>query len=133
MAYDKINKRTIRLFAATPEELAKNRPNLNGTFIVSLEDLHSMLDDMAIDGEVAMAISVWRRKGKEGKPDYFSAEITVPPADRQAVLIKKEHDFLKANPRTDEDAKRKRDYAMNQAAAKRAGLESAHSDDFLPF
>ena len=124
MAFEKLNERSIRLFAATPEELEKKRPNLNSPYFrvsrASIEKLLAMTN-----GDVIMSLGVWKRKGQEGKPDYFTAELTYPDAEGQAKYLKKDDEWKAANPRSAGDQAARRKYAMNRAAERRLGTEEA--------
>lgn len=129
MAFEKLNERSIRLFAATPDELEKKRPNLNSPYFrVSRRSIEKLL--YITKGDVIMSLGVWKRKGKEGKPDYFTAELTYPDAEGQAKYLKKDDEWKAANPRSAGDQAARLKYAINQASARRIGVADA---DDVPF
>lgn len=128
MAYRKLNERSIRLFAATPEELAKKRPNLNAPYFrVKREDLEALLS--VTDGDVVLSLGVWKRQGRDGKPDYFTADISYPDdPEVQAKYIAKDDEWKSAHPHQTNDAEARKRYAMNKQAAEKVGLD----EDFEP-
>lgn len=115
MAYEKLNERSIRLFVATPEELAKKRPNLNAPYFrVTRDKLHQLLD--TTDGDVVMSLAVWKRSGRDGKPDYFSAEISFPTdAETHAKYLAKDDEWKAAHPHQVGDNMDRRRYDSGQA------------------
>ena len=132
MSFCKLNERSIRLFTATPEELEKKRPHLNAPYFrVKRAEVENLL--RVTDGDIILSMAVWKRKGKDGKPDYFTAEITYPD-DPEVVAryIAKDEEWKAKNPRSAEDAERKRKYAMNQKAAERIGVAEVEEGE-LPF
>lgn len=130
MAYPKLNSRSIRLFAATPEELAKKRPNLNAPYFrISRSEIENLLS--LTDGDVVMSLGVWKRQGRDGKPDYFTAELTYPEtSEAQAKYIARDDEWQKSNPRSAGDAERRRQYAINQRAAESCGVADAEDVPF---
>lgn len=134
MGYAKLNERSIRLFVATPEELGKGRPNLNAPYFrVKRSDLVKALESTA-DGadDVIMALAVWKREGKDGRPDYFTAEITFPDdPDVQKHYLEKDDEWKANHPKSVMDANERRRWAMNKKAAKECGLDQDDND--MPF
>ena len=135
MAYRKLNERSIRLFAATPEELEKKRPDLNAPYFrVPRAELEAALACTQGEGDdVILSLAIWKRKGQADKPDYFTAELTYPDdPDVQKHYLEKDDEWKKNHPKSVDDRERRKRYAMNQQAAKRIGVESVEQDD-MPF
>lgn len=135
MAFRKLNERSIRLFAATPEELEKHRPDLNAPYFrVPRKELEAAL--RATQGEtddVIFALAIWKRKGIEDKPDYFTAELTYPDdPEIQKHYLEKDEEWKKNHPKSVQDRERRKRYAMNQQSAKRIGVENVAEGE-LPF
>ena len=126
MAYHRLNERSIRLFVATPEELAKNRPNLNAPYFrVKRSDLQAALEASGGQAEdVIMSLSVWKRAGRDGRPDYFTAEITFPDDPNvQKHYLEKDDEWRRNHPKSVMDAEARKRWAMNKQAEKTWGGE----------
>ena len=134
MAYPRLNVRSIRLFAATPEELERKRPNLHAPYFrVSRTELDKLIE-LAGDGDVMLSLGVWKRQGRDGKPDYFSAELTYPDTEAQQKYLQKDADWEARNPRTVSDQQRRQDHAMRPSATATSAVAPEPEDDVeLPF
>lgn len=131
MAYPRLNTRSIRLFPATPEELEKHRPNLHSVYFrISRAELDKALA-IAQGGDIVASIGVWKRTAQDGKPPYFTAEISYPddPA-KMKELADKDRAWEAAHPRTLNDQDRRRTDGSN---ASRQASASVPDDDNLPF
>lgn len=131
MAYPKLNSRSIRLFAATPEDIERKRPNLNAPYFrINRAELDKLLSYCG-DADPIVSLSIWKRKGQDGKPDYFTAELSYPEgAEAQNRIRTKDDEWLSKHPRTAVDSERKRQYAINKRAAENIGVSDA---DDMPF
>lgn len=137
MAYTKLNSRSIRLFVATPEELERNRPNLNAPYFrISKEAITSLyeLSRKTGSGDVVCGLSVWKRQGADGKPDFFSAEVSFPDdITTQNKYLDKDDAWLKEHPKTERNAERKAAY-RKRADKDPAEVDlSEEQDHDLPF
>lgn len=116
MAYPRLNTRSIRLFAATPEELAKRRPNLHSVYFrISKAEIDKALA-ISGGGDIVASIGVWKRDPQDGKPPYFTAEISYPddPA-KMKELVEKDREWEAAHQRTMNDQNRRRTEGSNSA------------------
>lgn len=109
MAYPRLNTRSIRLFVATPEELAKRRPNLHSVwFRISKAEIDRAFA-ISGGGDIVATIGVWKRDPQDGKPPYYTAEISYPDdADKMRELVAKDRAWEDSHPRTVNDQQRRR-------------------------
>ena len=114
MAYPRLNIRSIRLFASTPDELERKRPNLHAPYFrVKRSELDRLLSLVPAGSDVVVSLGVWKRQGRDGKPDYFSAELTYPETEEaQQKYLLKDAEWEARNPRTVSDQQRRQDHAQ---------------------
>ena len=134
MAYPRLNARSIRLFVATPEELARKRPHLNAPYFrISRTELEKALELVGPNADFICSLGIWKRPGRDGKPDYFTAELSYPPdAETQQKFLKKDAEWMAAHPHENRDNSERYGHAVKQTATHAAA--PAQSDDgLLPF
>lgn len=135
MAYPRLNSRSIRLFVATPDELAKKRPNLNAPYFrISRTEIEKALELVGPNADFVCSLGIWKRPGRDGKPDYFTAELSYPDnAEAQQKYLKKDADWIAAHPHENRDNAARYGHAVQQTAQAAAPSAPAPAEELLPF